>query len=282
SGYLCELLIIKYGSFMSLVREASGWHAGVAMSLKKAKEGKFRAPLVVIDPVDPNRNVAAAVSAESFYRFVKACAAFVRFPHPKMFAVEKGRPYSGKEIFAEMRARGSRFYAILFKRPDIVDDTLWPQMRRALARFEGLLADGGFRVMRSDCFADANECLLLLELEIWKVPWFYKHIGPTIYSTRQSVEFLKRYKDSRVYVVGDDWAVESRRSHTVALPFLKEFLSKDVRALEGAGMPSRIAPEIAKAKVVSGAGAVKLLAGLPESFRIFIKDYFEKNLNFVS
>ena len=281
SGYLCELLIIKYGSFMNVVKEASAWHAGVAIDLKKAKTEKFKSPLVVIDPVDPERNVAAAVSSESFYRFVKACSSFLSFPHPKKFVVEKGKPYSPKEIFAEMKARGSRFYAIRFKRPDIVDDTLWPQMRRALARFEGLLAEGGFRVMRSDCFADAKQCLLLFELEIWKVPWFYKHIGPTIYSAVQSNEFLKRYKDSKVYVSGDDWAVESKRKHIVALLFLKEFLSKSLKALEEAGMPSKIAPEIARADVASGADAVKMLGNLPDDFRIFIREYFEKNLNFL-
>ncbi|MFQ6009748.1 MAG: CCA tRNA nucleotidyltransferase [Candidatus Aenigmatarchaeota archaeon] len=287
SGYLCELLIIKHKSFLNLLKQASKWHAGVAIDLKRKPDRqklveKFRSPLIVIDPVDPNRNVAAAVSPESFYKFVLACNEFLKHPHSKKFIVEKGRPYSTNEIFREIKKRGSRFYLIHFKRPDVLDDVLWPQMRRTLVRLTGLLAEGGFRVMRSQAFADNKECLLVLELDVWKVPRTVKHMGPTIFSAKQSNAFLKHYKDKKVFVEGNNWFVETQRKHTAALLFLNDFFSQKSKDLKAKGIPSKLAPEIASAKIASGADAIKMISTLPPDFMIFFRNYFEKNLNFLS
>ncbi|MBR9682671.1 MAG: CCA tRNA nucleotidyltransferase, partial [Candidatus Aenigmarchaeota archaeon] len=131
SGYLCELLSINYGRFKNCLKDASTWRAPVVISLNtkiKKEEAfkKFKAPLIVIDPVDPNRNVAAAVSIESFYNFVAGCKDFSKNPSSKYFFPDKAKPYTLSEVSKELRKRGTRWYLIKFKRPDIIDDTLWP------------------------------------------------------------------------------------------------------------------------------------------------------------
>jgi tRNA nucleotidyltransferase (CCA-adding enzyme) len=71
SGYLCELLVLGYQSFIRTLNKISKWKLRQLVDIEKLYEGKphealryFDAPLIVIDPVDENRNVAAAVSKE--------------------------------------------------------------------------------------------------------------------------------------------------------------------------------------------------------------------------
>ena len=69
SGYLCELLILKYKTIDRLAKIASSWNEDIIIELEQASNKEFKEPLVVIDPVDPQRNVAAAVSVENYERF---------------------------------------------------------------------------------------------------------------------------------------------------------------------------------------------------------------------
>ncbi|MFZ0926339.1 MAG: CCA tRNA nucleotidyltransferase, partial [Halobacteriota archaeon] len=59
SGYLCELLVIKFGSFVNVLESVQDWKVGTCISLTSAQaRNSFASPLAVIDPVDTNRNVA--------------------------------------------------------------------------------------------------------------------------------------------------------------------------------------------------------------------------------
>ncbi len=89
SGYVIELLVISYGSFKKVVRGVAKWgHVKVIGSKKDAKklnEAKKQSPLILIDPVQPDRNAAAAISEEKYYDFVLACKAFQKSPSLSFF-----------------------------------------------------------------------------------------------------------------------------------------------------------------------------------------------------
>ena len=62
AGYLCELLIIHYGTFEDTLKAAINWKFGQSIDLEGyGTSNDFNDPLVVIDPTDKNRNVAAAL-----------------------------------------------------------------------------------------------------------------------------------------------------------------------------------------------------------------------------
>lgn len=281
SGYLCELLVIKFGSFLDALKAANQWNAGYVIALEgkadiQHEQERFRAPLIVIDPVDPNRNVAAAVSAESFFRFRQASGSFLRLPTAKHFFHPEPKPYSLVEISKEMASRGTRLYLVKFARPDVIDDILWPQLRRAVQMTGKVLEEGGFRVLRSGEWADERICTLMFELDVWQVPKVVKHLGPSIYSHKQSDAFLQHYSDRPAFVENDCWIVETERNHTVALPYLKEFFEQPEKELLARGVPNKLAA--AKFAVASGAGAIALMKTLPDGFRTFVRGYFEKDL----
>ncbi len=284
SGYLCELLVINYGSFMQALSFASKWNAGVVIDIEKKWQEhekafeKFRAPLIVIDPVDQNRNVAAAVYPESFFKFTRAAAEFSTRPSAAFFFPREPKPYTTAEISKAVRSRGTRFYLIHFKRPDSVDDTLWPQLRRLGGALETLLSEGGFRVLRKDVWADEKECAILLELDVWQVPKIIKHTGPTIFSWKQSHAFLEHYKNHPAFIEKENWIVETPRKHVVALLLLKDLLQQPEERLLEKGVPNKIASQLKGATIKSGADFVAAAAKMPENFRIFLHKYFEKDL----
>lgn len=278
SGYMCELLIIEYGSFLNLVKNASKWRAGHTINFNGDAK-KFKNPLIVIDPVDRNRNVGAALSAESFYRFVKACKYFIENPSKDFFFKKEIKPYTLKELSKEFKRRGTRWYLISFEKPKIIDDILYPQLRRSIKAIDKMLEQNGFKVLRSDFYCN-KECVLVFEMETWQVPRIMKNIGPDIYS-KHAEQFLKHYKERKVFIEGENWIVEAEREFTIVLHFLKDLLKKSEKELLEKGIPSKIAPFMKECKICGGGDALKVIEKLPEDFRIFLKEWFEKDLNVV-
>lgn len=280
SGYLCELLVIKFGSFLNIIENAAKWHAGVVIRNHISKERKelifAGEPLIVIDPVDPNRNVAAAVSVETFYRFVKACREFARNPDIKMFEKDVIEPYSVAEVKKEIESRGTRFYAIRFPTPQIQPDIYHSQMRKTLHRMEEILKKEGFSLIGKDYFA-GKETIILLEAENWILPKTMKRIGPSVFS-RHAKSFLEHYRERNIFIENKNWAVTMERRYHLLLDVLKDLLGSDMAAL---GIPSNIAKVMKDCEVHSGGDFLRLVRRMPEDFRVFLRNYFEKDLNIV-
>lgn len=67
SGYSCEVLIDWYGSFENVIKSISKIkeHEIIGVTNKK-----FDTPIVIVDPVDPNRNLASAFSKQNIGKFI--------------------------------------------------------------------------------------------------------------------------------------------------------------------------------------------------------------------
>lgn len=73
AGYLCELLILKYGTFENTLKEASKWRYGHTVDLEGyGTAALFNDPLIVIDPTDMNRNVGAALRLDKMAEFIQS------------------------------------------------------------------------------------------------------------------------------------------------------------------------------------------------------------------
>ena len=186
SGYLCELLVLQYGSFEKLVEAVSQWRPGVVIDPERgyADEAEPRAlfegqPLIVIDPVDASRNVGAAVSMQSFATFVRACQDFAHEPGKRFFFPRPVRRLSRREIQAALERRETALFCVAFSPPDVVPDVLYPQLRKAERALVTRLTRAGFEVMRSDVWSN-SQGLILLELAVTKLPRVRARVGPPI------------------------------------------------------------------------------------------------------
>ena len=100
SGYLCELLIMKYGSFTQTIHAFAQYNRRVVIDIEgfyADRENElsllFPEPLVIVDPVDKGRNVASAVQPQKLYTFIGAARAFLKNPSEDFFYPPKPRFY---------------------------------------------------------------------------------------------------------------------------------------------------------------------------------------------
>jgi tRNA nucleotidyltransferase (CCA-adding enzyme) len=283
SGYLCELLIIKYGSFMDCIREASNWRAGHAISFENSTveevSKKFDSALRVVDPVDRNRNVGAAVSIENFCIFVKSCKEFLAKPKEDMFFKKAPKPLSSDDIGKKIGDRKTVWLVVSFQKPKVVDDVLYPQMKRCCKTFDNLFEKEGFKVLRSDFYCEKN-CMIFFEMETWSIPKISMHHGPNVYS-KHADQFLKHYKNEKVFIKDNMWTVEAENQFTDAYDFLKHILKGSKNNLLERGIPSKIAPLISKGKTYYKESSIRFMKGLSKDSRIFMREYFEKDFNVI-
>ena len=259
SGYLCELLVIKFGSFLRVLEAAKGWRRGEVLSLrgevdeKEARKKFSSSPLIFIDPVDENRNVAAALSVQRFSEFIYAAKEFLSRPRLEFF-FPREREASLREVSRLLQKRGTALVALRFPTPQVVEDILYPQLRKAKRLFEALLRDGDFNVVGST-FHVGEHTLLFFELASIEIPAVKLHLGPKVNSQHEP-RFLNKYTGaenalSKPFIQGDRWFVYLKRKHTRADDLLRDFIAGG--KLKERGVPSHIARALeAGAEVLSG------------------------------
>lgn len=211
SGYLCELLILHYGSFEKVLRAASKWHYGVNIDIEDHGKLKFDTPLVVIDPIDPRRNVAAALNEENFCWFIVAARYYLRYKKiPKRAKISKER---------------GKLFVIEWKIKEDIEEIIWSQLESFTEYMVKHLKLNGFGVMDSMIWSDSKtKAQILLELEVWQLPAIEEHYGPPVYERERADSFIHKYK--KVMVKGNKLMTEKKREFSDAKALLKTLLKK--------------------------------------------------------
>ncbi len=187
SGYLSELLILKFGTFMDLIKNASKWKEYKIITIENINEKnlyeKFKNPLIFIDPVDPKRNVASALSLTNYSIFIHASREFLKNPSMKFF-------FPSEPKIEEFDLRDTKILHIHLKKPDLVDDILYPQIRK----FEKTLLKNldEFNVLSSYYYVD-SEIHIILETTLFDLPNVEVRTGPPVWSKNSEI-FLKKWE----------------------------------------------------------------------------------------
>ncbi len=153
SGYLCELLIHCFGSLYQLLDYMSNAKEAIVLVPKKKAEGdfeytkKFNSKFVVIDPVDPNRNVAAGVSTESLSRLIIVSKLFIAKPSESFFYGKKESLQDTRKLLASFAKESMLdIHVLTVKVGNISDDVAWPQLRKAAEMIIDRAQHLGFRI----------------------------------------------------------------------------------------------------------------------------------------
>lgn len=201
SGYLCELLVLKFGSFREVLEAAASWRPPVTVELDREGERRFPEPLVVVDPVDGNRNAASAVSETSLATFILAAKEYLTVPARTFFLPPAPPERSPEALKAEMERRGTAVLALVAGAPDAPEDVIYPQLQKAERALAGHLTDHGFRVLRSAHFLTDADWGLLVELERADLPPLRRHVGPPTWMD-QAQDFLEKWAESPKRLAG--------------------------------------------------------------------------------
>lgn len=195
SGYLAELLILKYGDFISCIKAASEWRPGLRIALDEKHLRKCDAlgNLVFPDPTDPKRNVASAVSLEQFARFVAASKAFLKRPSKKFFFGEKKKKISKANAIRAIKKRNLVVVKIDLKTLR-GRDTIHGQMKRFKNLVSGWLKRNGFLVLNEGVIDLESTVYCAVEVEEKKLGNLKKITGPPVFDERNVAAFLKKHK----------------------------------------------------------------------------------------
>ena len=240
SGYLAELLVVEYGGLKPLLDAAVDWHPPVEFDPEDHGTKTFNHPLVVIDPTDPERNVAAVCAADNVARLQHYARELLDDPDLGLFFPADREPFDANEIRDRLARRETTPVALVFETPDIVDDQLYPQLEKSRAGIEAGLQGHGFDVFRSAHMVDAasETTVLLFELTTATLPAVERHEGPPVTVREHASGFYNAYADREdcvgPFIDGDRYIVERPREWTDAVEYL------DSEALLEVGLGVRV------------------------------------------
>lgn len=207
SGYLAELLILHHGDFLRTLEAFSSIVKGTMIDIEGAGyTGPVeKCPLIVVDPVDPGRNVASPVSDENLARFIHACRTFLEHPSMKFFFPGKRETLPLKLMKEILSSHGDMMF-LTFNIPDIIDDVLYPQLRNLHSRLKMLIKGHGFEI-RDSGFIVADSVYIYFEMLTHTLPERSLHKGPMVYVSTHEKKFLEKWQDFGPFIRGDRWFV---------------------------------------------------------------------------
>jgi tRNA nucleotidyltransferase (CCA-adding enzyme) len=270
SGYLSELLVVEYGGFRETLESIRNWQPPVHLDPEDHAEASFDDPLVVVDPTDPERNVAAVVSTTNVARVQHHAREFLRSPRLETFEPDEPEPLDAESVREHVEARDTRPLAVVFDAPDLVEDQLHPQLYRSRDGLVRGLEGAGFSVLRAATWA-AGRAVLFAELSVSELPAVERHEGPPVHVEDHATGFFEKYAETDAYgpfVEEYRYVVEREREVTTAGEFAEEHLE---RVALGAHVESIV--EAGEYEVLTGDEVASLAGEFGEQFA----RYFDPN-----
>jgi len=284
SGYLTELLVLEFGGFRAFLEAVADWHPPVRLDPEDHGSETFDDPLVVIDPTDPERNVAAVLSETNVAILQHYARDLLAEPRVSLFTEDDPCPFEAADVEAAVSQRGTTPVALRFAAPDVVDDQLWPQLRKSLDGLCSELDRRGFEVLRSAAFVEddsgepetldtetrGRDAVLLLEFAVAEQPAVERHEGPPVHVREHASGFFQKYDDNSEvagpFIDGDRYVVERQRTFTTATGFLSSAAVYDV------GLGQRIESALENGyEVLVGTD----IAALADGFGVDLASYFD-------
>ncbi len=261
SGYLCELMVLHYGSFEDVLKAASAWGLKETVEMVEA-EKEFDEPFVFVDPVDPRRNVASAVDEEIFALFVFASKTYLGSPKSSYFFPSGYKTRGVEELKSLLKERGTYLVMLSLSRPEIIDENLYPQVEKACKKLHEHMEKNDFLVLHSG-YEINHKISIFFELEHGELSNIEKHIGPPVFHPN-TVNFHKKYVD-KVYIEGSRLMMDRKRKHTA----ISELIRYLVRELDlGSDITVMMEKELS---IFEGEDAVRLA---PDAVNAFMDKTF--------
>ncbi len=203
SGYVIEILVVYYSGFLNLIRNAVKWKDKEVIDISRYYRTKREAlfslnvaktisPLIVIDPVQKDRNAAASLSREKFERFKTICKEFLDKPSIEFFKI--------KEFdITELEKRKGKNKLVVFRgialngKKDIVGSKLLKVFEFLTDRikfYDFKIIDKGWNW--------GKEVVFWFIVDSKELDEYKKHEGPLVKSKRHVEKFKQVHKETFV------------------------------------------------------------------------------------
>jgi tRNA nucleotidyltransferase (CCA-adding enzyme) len=235
SGYVTEVLVLHYGSFQEVIKAIAKLKKNHVIG-KPTK--KFDTSIIIIDPIDSNRNLGAAISNENLGKFILASRAFIKKPSMSFFKLEQNQKILKKNL--------ENSIVIKFNYKQRSPDIIWGQVKRAASSLTVQLEIEGFQVFRYSGVADEkNEAFLIFLLQSLKIDDNFLRDGPDYFFETESETFITKNSKNSMMWIGSNrkiLSLQKRRQNDVSL-FLRDLLKNH---LNKSGIPKGLKTDIKK------------------------------------
>ena len=199
SGHVLDILVIYYGSFSGLLKNASKWKAKTIIdfdnvykgkAMRELNKSKTHSPLVVIDPVQADRNAAAALGKDKFDIFIKAAKDFLKSPDKNFFKI---REFSEKDILE--RAKGKKINLLYVTPLSGKKDVVGAKILKVFEYIEKKIKENDFNLVDSGWQWNETATLWFIT-EDEPVSDERLQIGPPVAKTCDSGSFRKKHRNT--------------------------------------------------------------------------------------
>ena len=230
SGHVLDILVIFYKGFENLLTAASTWgertiidpeekHADVMNELNKSK---LVSPLVVIDPIDPERNAAAALSSERYNAFRKYAKAFLAEPTKSYFEL----PHFDKALLEKKKQNDEDLFVIEVTPQQGKKDVVITKVLKVYEFLHRHLRLYDFKVRVADWFVDTTTCYIYFFVDKNNLSDTMVREGPPL-ENFQGVERFKEVHGKEVYEENGRLHVRVRRDFVDAGVCLRHLLQNE-------------------------------------------------------
>ncbi|RME79615.1 MAG: CCA tRNA nucleotidyltransferase [Methanobacteriota archaeon] len=221
SGYLCELLIIKFGSFEKALKALADYR-GEALYIEEEPSKEFDEPFVFIDPVDRGRNVGSPIREGTLKLTKRACSAYLKAREKKDSSAES---VCNKFFFFDGKKEvENKLLSLSFSPLDVVDDIRFGVLWRLATKLSYFLEGLGFDVLSSYVFNEESRDVVTLEVLQESIEETYEHRGPPT-SNESAVASFKKENENTYVREGRIYAKRKRKCSQL-IPCVKLFLSR--------------------------------------------------------
>jgi tRNA nucleotidyltransferase (CCA-adding enzyme) len=237
SGHVIDLLNIYYGGFHELLEAAAKWPAKVVIDperkltnpLTQLNDAKVYSPLVIVDPIQQDRNSAAALTEYAFKRFKEAAKEYLRTTDQmKFFTIISLSVSSFKKTHRDAKVIAVEIAPLTGKK-DVIGAKCFKIYQNCVQQ----LLEHQFKLIDSQWEFTPKKALLLFAVDANLLPAQEELPGPPIHRTADVARFKTIHKttftkDRRIY------ALESRKwrdakkllAHLLKQPYARERMKR--------------------------------------------------------
>ncbi|MHA1953670.1 MAG: hypothetical protein ACW96U_06980 [Candidatus Heimdallarchaeaceae archaeon] len=214
NGYLCELLVIFYGSF------------------RKAIEAY---PLYVLDPLNPKDNVAASVSVDQYNSIIAAANIYFYNPLISFFEDQLCEAPSFDDLVRKIVNSGREIVVLAIDRDFKESEVCWQKALSIRSSFETELRNNNYLLERIKPFVSDEHFGVFVSLMAANPQISLRREGPEV-TSRESLQFLRRYSKHADVVAGpfiddDKWVIHFTKKGQIINDFLQNLVKKNTFVL---------------------------------------------------
>jgi tRNA nucleotidyltransferase (CCA-adding enzyme) len=235
SGHVVDLMTVHYGSFKNLLKSTLKWEEKTVINMsqhaidpdKDMNPDKIQSPLIIIDPIQPDRNAAAALGFEQFYKFKNQAKAFLRKPDTFFFKRVSVTKTQLKE--EKRKAKKKKQVMIVLKAMPLHGklDTIGTKIFKGIGHINKVFTHNQFSVLESGWDWIENQdkpALIWFIIEEKELPKTKKHIGPPLKLKKDVAAFQKKHKNYKIE--NKRLVAEVKRQYTLPLQVIKAVLKE--------------------------------------------------------